>query len=413
MKLSTVEAAVGNRSDVMPRLGTIEGMDTAACYCRGAAGAMAIVEILRLAPNDWGLAVVAYDDAPTDPDREPPDVRSHIRASATRRFGPSEVLNDLSAGLLADPASRTGRFRSIVFARIELDLCGAWVTLANVGDARPIVVRKAGWIDLRGQAAAFHPSGRPLDLRDDRIGLGPGDALLICTDAIAQVRNSDGTAFQDEALPNLLLGAIGRDAEEMANRTVAEALAFGTTEPSGDGVVMVVQVPEIQRGHALERVAAATGLPAGDLCLPGYPLGDVQPDRQNMPNPPREARMNLAPEPRSVPALRRLVRRLVQSWRLAGEDNLDLLVSEVATNVFASSTAAVVTVIVRHDGRLLRCEIGDRASSAAPRRVPGYDELSGPSLMLVDALASAWGVLRTGSGQGLWFEVPAVPQAEG
>ncbi len=48
-------------------------------------------------------------------------------------------------------------------ARVELDVCGAWVTVACSGDLRPIVVRRAGWVDERGDVVVDHDRPWPED----------------------------------------------------------------------------------------------------------------------------------------------------------------------------------------------------------------------------------------------------------
>jgi len=393
---------------------TVPGMDTATCYEQGASDSAAEAghDVFRIGANDWGLMVAALEVREAGPDARVGELTGALRALAPRYFRPSEVLGHLSEGLLADhPEGRTGHLSSIVFARLELDACGAWVTLSNAGQARPIVVRQAGWIDVRGQDTRPPRSGPLLSLRDDRVGLGPGDALVICSEGIAGIRDSEGEPYLEEALPERLLGSVGMPATEVAERILAGAREFAADSQRDDGVVMVLRVPSIERGRALERVAAATGIPADQLELPGYPLGDVQPDLWKVPNPPREARINLTPEPLSVPALRRLLRRLLQSWRMAAEGDIELLASEVAAHIFASASS-LVTVIVRYDGKVVRVEIGDGASARRRRTLPGYDELRGPGLLLVEALSSEWGVMRTRTGRRVWFEVPATAETE-
>src|SRR5947209_12658467 len=51
--------------------------------------------------------------------------------------------------------------------RVQLDVCGAWITTTGARGVHPVVTRRAGWVDLRGQPAV------------DRVGLGPGDAFVI------------------------------------------------------------------------------------------------------------------------------------------------------------------------------------------------------------------------------------------
>jgi hypothetical protein len=388
-------------------LGAVGGMDVAVRHVGPwVSPASAFHDVFRIAANDWGFAVGTFVDASADHDKRVARLRETIRAAATRSFRPSFILGELHDRLSAEGSGVTiDQIGSIIFGRLQLDACGAWVTLANAGELRPFATRQAGWIDVRGNAASSPASTQVIAPSDDRVGLGPGDALVVISEEFLRLRDEHNDRFGDEALPDLLLNLIPRTAHEIAERTMAGALDFGGGAAPDDGVVMVIRVPAIARGQALERVSRATGIPAHELELPGYPIGDVQPELWKAPpSPPREARIKLRPEPLSVPALRRLLRRLLQSWRIAPEGDLELLATEVATNVFAGANSPV-TAIVRYDGEVVRVEIGDGASAQPRRTLPGYDELSGPGLLLVDALSTEWGVVRTREGRRVWFEV--------
>jgi len=389
-------------------------MDTTVRYRRGVSSSPAIAfhDVFRIGANDWGLTVGAFKQSAAGQARWADEIRRMVRTGAKHAFRPSEVLGSLSASLRAeDPEGHRGCLDSMLFARLELDACGAWVTLANAGEVRPIAVRQAGWIDVRGHVASPPGSEQLISPGDDRVGLGPGDALVVCGGAIG-VADAHGDPYDGDTLPELLLHSIGLSAEGMAERVVAVATEIGDAPLQDDSVLLVVRVPGIQRGRSLERVAEATGIPLDKLDLPGYPLGDAQPDLWKAPaKPPREARISLTPEPLSVPALRRLLRRLLQSWRMEAEGDLELLATEVATNLFAGAFSPV-TVLVRYDGDQVRVEMGGGAEDRPGRILPGYDELSGPGLLLIEALSSEWGVKETRGGKRVWFEVPAVPRTE-
>jgi anti-sigma regulatory factor (Ser/Thr protein kinase) len=167
------------------------------------------------------------------------------------------------------------------------------------------------------------------------------------------------------------------------------------------------------------RITQATGQPAERLELPGYPLGDVQPDLwRRPPDPPREARIRLPPEAASVPALRGLLGRLLHSWRLddlARSGDVALLATEVATNAIRHA-GTPLTVLVCYLGPALRVEVGDSSPVVPVARPAPPEELGGRGLLILEALARDWGVIRTRTGKRVWFEVDVtkdVPSAGG
>lgn len=319
----------------------------------------------RIGANDWGLVGPAVD-------------LGDIRESAPRLFLPSASLKGHDG----------------VFARMELDKCGAWMTLAVHGHARPVVVRRAGWIDVRG-----HVNGH-----DDRVGLGPGDAIVFPTDGLLQSADASGERFGDEALADALLDCAGAAADTLARHIVEAAAGFVGPDDAG---VLVTRVPEEGDRDPVERVVEATGVPADELQLPGYPLGDEQPDLWNLPpDPPREARIRLAPVPASVPRMRELLRRLLRSWRMpcAGDGVIELLASELAANAVQHARSDL-TVIVRYLGDVVRVEVGDGSRERPRPRQAEDDDVDGRGLALVDALAKEWGTLPTRTGKRVWCDV--------
>lgn len=397
-----------------PRDPKVPGMDIATRY-RPADADVAVggdfFDVFRLGPNDWGVAIgdVCGKGAPAA--ALTALARYSLRAAAVHNFDPADVLRELNTAVLADEAVGE-RFCSVVFARLELDMCGAWVTISCAGHPRPIVVRRAGWIDVRGMPGMLLGLFDEPDLAVDRVGLGPGDVLVFCTDGITEARNDEGEMFGEEELPSVLLDCVDCTADELADRITREALSFGSGRTHDDVAVVVLRVPTDAVDDPVARLRDATGLAPESLPLPGYPVGDVAVDlRSRRVLPPREARMKLAADAGSVAEARRFLAGVLHSWRLSelvGGD-VELLTSEVCSNAVRHAASAF-TVVVHFDGARVRVEVGD-GSRVLPRlRRSAPDDESGRGLLLVEQLAAAWGVAPTVQGKRVWFEV-AAPEA--
>jgi len=87
-------------------------------------------------------------------------------------------------------------------------------------------------------------------------------------------------------------------------------------------------------------------------------------------------------------------------------------VSELATNAVVHA-GSDVEVAVRLLPDSVRIEVVDRAPADILRpSTPPQDSESGRGLMLVETLASAWGVEPLETGKAVWFEVPRLDRAE-
>lgn len=393
-----------------PRPPQVPGMQVATRY-RPAAQAPGVggdfFDVFRLRSNDWGLVIGDVCGKGAQAAALTALARYSLRAAAVHNEAPADVLRELNDALLDEP-DLGDRFCSVVFARLELDVCGAWVTLACGGHPQPTVVRRAGWIDVRGQPGMLLGLFDDPDLADDRVGLGPGDALVFCTDGITEARNAAGEMFADEALPTLLLESADADAQHIADRVVAEALAHAAGSVHDDVAVLVVRVPEEAAADPVGRLAAVTGAPPEQLPLPGYRVGEPHWGRNQRPAPPREARLRLADEPSAAGVARRFVAGVLHSWRmseLTGGD-AELLTSEVVTNALRHGQSPI-TVIMRYDGHSIRVEVGDGSRALPRRRQPSRLDTGGRGLQIVDLVAAAWGVTATVGGKRVWFEVPA------
>lgn len=85
-----------------------------------------------------------------------------------------------------------------------------------------------------------------------------------------------------------------------------------------------------------------------------------------------------------------------------------LMTSEVVSNAILYGNGRI-TLGVEVDRRCCRVEVGDNGRRQP--RVQGADESAegGRGMLIVDALASDWGVTDRPTGKIVWFEVPAQP----
>lgn len=124
-----------------------------------------------------------------------------------------------------------------------------------------------------------------------------------------------------------------------------------------------------------------------------------------------EAILGLPPEPQSVRQARSFVRSSLAEWgeEWATEVTV-LLTSEVVTNAVIHTgphgPGEELVVALCTWGGVVHVEVGDRASALPVVRGPD-DGLSGRGLLLLDALASAWGATERDEGKVVWFEVTA------
>jgi serine phosphatase RsbU (regulator of sigma subunit)/uncharacterized protein YigA (DUF484 family) len=347
-RLFTDRAAVAHTlqaSLLPPRPPEVPEMDLAARFRAGEHDVSVggdFYDVFRLSANDWGLAIGDVCGKGAQAAALTTLVRYTLRAAAVHNRGPADVLVEVNQAVLAEGTGE--RFCSAVFGRLELDRCGAWVTMCSAGHPRPIVVRRAGWVDVRAQPGmllGLFPES-VLGLQEDTVGLGPGDAIVFCTDGITEARSPAGEMFGDDRLLSVLLeGAVADDtASALADRMLDAAYGFACGNVTDDVAVLVVRVPPDALTDPDARLRQATGLPAGyEVPLP-LPADDPVPGRDLPPAPPREARMALptAQDPGSF------VAGVLRSWRMPPDPTLESRAAELA------SGSAAGVLVVRWDG---------------------------------------------------------------
>jgi anti-sigma regulatory factor (Ser/Thr protein kinase) len=118
-----------------------------------------------------------------------------------------------------------------------------------------------------------------------------------------------------------------------------------------------------------------------------------------------EAAFKFPAAPQSAGAARRFIRDQIDEWRVrVDEDEVVLMVSELVTNVGLHARTDA-TVRVTYSGGILRVSVSDGSTEPVEVRPRSARAETGRGLMIVEALAEAWGVETGSDGKTVWFEV--------
>ena len=126
-----------------------------------------------------------------------------------------------------------------------------------------------------------------------------------------------------------------------------------------------------------------------------------------LPFPDIETKTTLSPYPQSVSAARRFVRDVLMSRHVSDQvvHVVELLTSEVVTNAIVHARSATQLAVEVNDGSV-RVAVRDDSGRSPVRHLHSVDDESGRGVVIIDQLASAWGVEQErNGGKRVWFEV--------
>lgn len=306
-------------------------------------------------------------------------LRSGVRAYAAEGHDPAAVL------------SRSNRLLAGLDTRLFATCCCMWLdpdtgeaAIASAGHPAPVVTDAEGRVSTPGLRVG-PPLGVDPEAVYDRAGtvLAPGSLAALYTDGLLDARHlsldAALTAFQRR-----LADQRGLDLEVLADRLVSDEERGA---PRDDDLALL-----------LVRYEGASKGAAGRVARMSVQRNDLH----------------------EVRRLRHLLVGLMDTWKLSVDvDALELLVSEVVTNSLVHAGSEVDLRLRNYPDRL-RVEVRD--SSPRPpvmAAIVGAEEAvndeaeSGRGMLIVDALAAAWGTSPAGRGKITWFELSAGPRAAG
>ncbi|MGV9557120.1 SpoIIE family protein phosphatase [Streptomyces sp. NPDC003522] len=407
------ELTDGLQRSMLPSLGTeIPGMTLAARYIPTGGGLQVGGDWYDLIPLPHKRFALVIGDVQGHDVRAASlmgQLRIALRAYASEGHGPDAVLSRASRFLYglthtddADSDAHSDlRFATCLY--IEVDPVSGVLTTARAGHLDPAIRMADGTVLIRATAG-----GLPLGIDPDadyptsRLGLEPGEALMLCTDGLLETGGHD---------------------LDTGWRRVRKTLEThqGGLEELADALVQAVHGPSSHHttGPLADRREDDIALLLA--CRGGGGVGCGGPSTAAPARPAlRRSMLTIAQaEPERIAEARGQLRDLLHDW--PSEDQVDssvLLVSEMLTNVLVhtDADALLVAEVAGDPGeRRIRIEVTDTSDSLPHKRRPGELASSGRGLVLTELLADAWGVTPRGEGKTIWFEFyePATGGAEG
>lgn len=150
--------------------------------------------------------------------------------------------------------------------------------------------------------------------------------------------------------------------------------------------------------------------PAGAVATvsPSFPNGPLPRRPTGTPDPhttPRGLALRLATDPAAVGRARRAATGALRGWGVsdATADDIVLMMDELVTNAIEHTDGPVWLRLRLRRGCCVICEVGDGSHKAPRTRHSGPDAENGRGLLIVAALADAFGARVTTTGKVIWF----------
>lgn len=359
---------------LLPRqIAAVPGLDVAVRYAAGDAAVEVggdWYDVVRLEQGAVGLVMGDVEGHDVEAAACMGLVRSAVRAYAAEGHPPAVVLQ-LANRFVADVA--LSRMVTLVYASLH-------------PQERLITTVSAGHLPLQTVAPGAVPVdvptdvGPPLGVHPDGAlwpettsVLPPHSVLVALTDGLVETREEDLSVGIGRL--HAAMVAHGREPVE----ALADALLAARSSSSRDDVALLV--------------ARLTAEPCAQ----------------------RRSSRRLPPSSASVFLARRSTRQVLRAWDVDEDvaSAAELVVSELASNA-ARQSEEPIDVVLSLPGQRVRIEVYDTSHRmpVLPADDVDADATSGRGLLLVDALASRWGVQSDGLGKWVWAELD-LPGAQG
>ena len=227
-----------------PILPELPGLDLAARF-RAAGAAFDVggdfYDLFETGDQSWAVAIGDVCGKGTEAAAITALARYTVRAAAMRQDVPSQILLLLNEALLRQRTDK--RFCTVLYGRLEANGSGHRFDFASGGHPLPLVLRAGsggGEVGLPGTLLGIVPDP---ELRDDRVLLAPGDALVLYTDGVTDSA-APARITTAEQLVEAVGPPLGLDADAIAERIMRIALSTAGGEPRDDIAILVLKGPD-------------------------------------------------------------------------------------------------------------------------------------------------------------------------
>jgi len=249
-----------------PRLSPPPGLDVGVRFRPAMrTGAGDYYDLLRLEEGRYGLCVADVAGKYEVGALHVPIVKYALRAAASLETRPARIMARVNE--LAFDELQPDRFVSMFYAHI--DRWGAEVTYVNAGHDPALLIRGNGTVQKLETGGLILGVLRDARYDEDRVAVGPQDALVLYTDGAVEAANADGEQFGSERLVAVAqAGAAGsafaNEAAEYILRAIEQFAEHGSRRD--DITIMVARIaprpafttqttPDIEPAGEVERAS--------------------------------------------------------------------------------------------------------------------------------------------------------------
>jgi PAS domain S-box-containing protein len=237
-------AARLQQSLLPPHLPDVPGLEIAARF-RPAGEAYDVggdfYDIFETGSRGWAIAMGDVCGKGADAAALTAMARYTIRATGIRAMqSPQRVLSLLNEVLLSEAPRE--QFLTMTYANLRVHEEATELAIASAGHPLPLLLHADGRLEQVGEPGTLLGVVPELELHPIVVELEPGDTLVFYTDGVTDARSETGALFGIEGLKSAVLGCMGCDAAEIAERIESSLTDAQVERPRDDIAIVVVQI---------------------------------------------------------------------------------------------------------------------------------------------------------------------------
>ncbi|GAC1443559.1 MAG: hypothetical protein NVSMB55_17440 [Mycobacteriales bacterium] len=224
-----------------PTLPTAQGLEFGGRYAAAGEGNDVggdFYDVFSLPAGGWGIAIGDVCGKGAEAAAITGMARDVLRLLVRDGAAPPAALRRLNESILE--LDDRGRFCTAALGVVQPTEQGLRVRLSSAGHPPPVLIDAGGGARFVGRSGTLLGVVADLDLSEDDVVLGPGDALVFYTDGVTE-RRSGGDMFGDSRLLACVRGGAGRSADWVAGHLEDDVQRFGAGPSRDDLAVLVIR----------------------------------------------------------------------------------------------------------------------------------------------------------------------------